>query len=166
MKRPAAQKQTLVKKPAAKPKKPSKRVPKEDLLLQILLISGQKLLQVKAPATWTTTKLKKVVTEELANSNRMESLQKLVHVGRDEPIPDGKSLEAVGLKDGSEIYAILHMPEYEDEEAEDSDWLDDDLFDLDFVRPARGDWDACHVCGRNRGCDYYGGECRSCYDEH
>ncbi|CAK9109098.1 ATP-dependent zinc metalloprotease FtsH [Durusdinium trenchii] len=160
MKRPAAQKQTLVKKPAAKPKKPSKRVPKEDLLLQILLISGQKLLQVKAPATWTTTKLKKVVTEELANSNRMESLQKLVHVGRDEPIPDGKSLEAVGLKDGSEIYAILHMPEYEDEEAEDSDWLDDDLFDLDFVRPARGDWDACHVCGRNRGCDYYGGECR------
>lgn len=42
-----------------------------------------------------------------------------------------------------------------------------DSGDSDFVtKPAKRPEDACFVCGRNQGSQFYGGECPDCYDEH
>ena len=186
MKRPAA---TLGEKSAAKAKAGPKEAQQQDLSLRILYVAGEILQQwhLTCPKTWTTTQVKDAVKKQLEAKG---DLQKLLQVGGG-LIPDGSVLEEVGLQDGSEIYAVLQKrektqgarcdveplepleplepesEEEEDEEQDDSGYeLDDDLYDLDYTRPATGEWDACiRGCG-NRGSDYYGGECRSCYDEH
>ncbi|CAE7179999.1 unnamed protein product [Symbiodinium pilosum] len=170
MKRPAAK---LVAKSAAKAKTGPKEAPQKDLSLRILYVAGEILQQwhLTCPKTWTTTQVKDAVKNQLKAQG---DLQKLLHVGG-ELIPGGSVLEEVGLQDGSEIYAVLQKtrgarcdvePESEEDQDDSEYELDDDLYDMDYTRPATGEWDACiHGCG-NRGCEYYGGECRNCYDEH
>ena len=174
-------------KPKAAPKKPPKKEKKEVKLtvqqvaketsesvsLRILYIGGGELLQLNCPATWSTMDVRAAVNQELSRVQAAGRLEKLVHVGGG-VIPDGKKLAEAGLQHGTEIYAVLYQPlSSEDEEEEDelydgySDYeLADDLYDLDHTRPATGEWDECiRGCG-NRGSNYYGGECRNCYDEH
>eukprot|EP00435_Cladocopium_sp_Y103_P036766 s88_g9.t1 len=183
IKKPSASaKQLPKKKPKAAPKKQPKE-PKDvsksegsKVSLRILYLAGGELLQLTCPATWTTTDVRAAVNQELSRVQAEGRLEKLVHVGGG-VIPDGKKLAEAGLQHGAEIYAVLYQPlssDGDDEEEEEcelydgySDYeLDDDLYDVDHTRPAMGEWDACiHGCG-NRGSSYYGGECRSCYDEH
>lgn len=146
MKRPAAKPAATAKRPAAakkpaaceQPKKKPKKVLQDDLLLQILFISGEELLQLKARTTWTTRELKKAVMEELAKVKKGR-LDKLVPVGQSEPIPEGQTLEAAGLHDGCQIYAILHKPvnfagssvsEGEESEEDFYSFEDDPFFDF------------------------------------
>ena len=177
MKRPAAKDSLAKAKAKAKVKSTAKSKAKgktkdeeKHVKLRVLYMSGAELLELRAPKRWTVSDLEKKVKEQMAHLKCDGSLKKLVSPQGE--LKSGKSLAKLGLLDGTELHAVLRQP---DESSGDS-WMDDfddysdtddDLYLMDHIRPARCEADRCiHDGCPNKGCDYYGGECRHCFDEH
>mmetsp|Transcript_46929 Transcript_46929/g.87718 ORF Transcript_46929/g.87718 Transcript_46929/m.87718 type:complete len:195 (-) Transcript_46929:219-803(-) len=194
MKRPAARaaaksekpaKRPVAKRPAARDIKKSKRPAKPaakspvngdtaPLRVQVLYISGEPMVSVIARSFWKASDVKTVVE----NHTKKAVLQLTLATGR--VLHTNETLAEIGLTDGDQVQAVLGKPErrhyrFDSSESNQSYFLDSDEFDergipgLDFSESPDsqlGSADECiHRCGR-RGSDYYGGECRSCYDEH
>ena len=168
----------------SKAKSKAKRATKsqaKQFKLKVLYMSGASLVELRALATWTMADLEKKVKEEMAHLKCDGRLKKLIDPRSDpKKLKAGKTLGKLGFSDGAEVHAVLRQPNDSSSELYDgyssdysgSDYSDTDPSDLTPLGSSDDDCcisddDRCiHDGCPNRGCDYYGGECRDCYDEH